>query len=360
MRNLFLIFLVFLIFSCNTKTTKHSVQDVRPLMDTIGYAQHDWQMETYIERLDSVENLQPDSLKMEYTGSWKALISPHDDYVYAGNVYKEVFEDLRPHVILVFGVAHSAGQMNVEDRIVFDSYTAWHGPFGPVPVSGIREDLMQRLPNELFQVNDSLHRMEHSIEALIPFLQYYKRDLEIIPILVPRMSFQTMDSISRKLAYALKKIIEERQLIWNRDFAMVISNDAVHYGDQGWSGRNLAPYGADTAGYQKAIEYDMRIIDAISGRIKPSNVKEFMRLTLQEDDYKKYRWTWCGRYSVPFGLITAFHLNRMTSGDPLMGTAINYSTSINRPMIPTEDIGLGSTAPANIRHWVGYAGIGYY
>lgn len=41
-------------------------------------------------------------------------------------------------------------------------------------------------------------------------------------------------------------------LEWGRDFCIVISTDAVHYGDKEWGGKNYAPYGTDSAGYAKA------------------------------------------------------------------------------------------------------------
>ncbi len=86
-----------------------------------------------------------------------------------------------------------------------------------------------------------------------------------------------------------------------------------------------------------------------------------MNATVDENDFKKYKWTWCGRYSIPFGLMTAYYLNgQLHKGDFLYGKYISYSTSHEFPPIPVEDLGMGVTAPANHNHWVGYASIGYY
>jgi MEMO1 family protein len=46
-------------------------------------------------------------------------------------------------------------------------------------------------------------------------------------------------------------------------------------------------------------------------------------------------------------------------GKSLNGKMLRYSTSLVHPPIPVSDLGLGITAPAKIRHWVGYVAIGY-
>ena len=46
-----------------------------------------------------------------------------------------------------------------------------------------------------FIVSNKAQSIEHSIEALIPFLQYYNRDLKITPIMVTQMPFERMDEL---------------------------------------------------------------------------------------------------------------------------------------------------------------------
>jgi hypothetical protein len=82
-------------------------------------------------------------------------------------------------------------------------------------------------------------------------------------------------------------------------------------------------------------------------------------MTLDDLDFRKYKWTWCGRYSIPLGLLTSFYLTELQHRKPLSGIPVGYSTSIEREPIPVKDIGMGVTAPANIHHWVGYPAIGY-
>ena len=83
-----------------------------------------------------------------------------------------------------------------------------------------------------------------------------------------------------------------------------------------------------------------------------------MGYTIDDNNFKDYKWTWRGRYSVPFGLLTSFYLQKLFD-IKLTGTLVGYATSLDHPHIPVSDIGMGVTAPANIRHWVGYPAIGY-
>jgi hypothetical protein len=80
---------------------------------------------------------------------------------------------------------------------------------------------------------------------------------------------------------------------------------------------------------------------------------------VQPDNYKEYKWTWCGRYSVPFGLLTAIELQKQTNSALLKGKFIGYSTSIDHKPLPVEDLHMGRTAIATMRHWVGYVSVGY-
>lgn len=358
-----LVLIAFMAFlSCHNPPAGSS--HIRYPVDTIGFAQYSWQMDSIWGRIQQFEKMNPsgntsqpplaDGLK------WKTVISPHDDYAYAGTVYPKALRNVKASTIILIGVAHRAKLMNLENQLIFDSHDAWMGPYGAVNVSTFREDLIQQLPLSHFQVNDSMHRMEHSLEALIPFLQHQNKSVEIVPILVPYMAFEQMNTTAIPLAESIFNVAQEQNLSWGDDFAVVISNDAVHYGDEGWGGKNFARYGADTAGYIRALEHEQEIAITLSHELTPANIRNFCQYTVQDDNFREYKWTWCGRYSVPFGLLTSFHLNHKMQHTPLQGMLLDYSTSIEPRHIQVDDLWMGVTAPATIRHWVGYAAIGYH
>lgn len=360
MKKILLLLVIPALLACQAKHPAEN-KTVRAVVDTVGFAHLDWQMDAVVALIDSLQG-DPLEKARKATGMapWKVALCPHDDYAYAGYLYPATLEKIRAETVILIGVAHKARQRGLEDRIIFDSYDQWAGPYGPVTVSLLREEILDGLPGDLYVIDDTMHAMEHSLEALIPFLQYYSHEVEIIPILVPYMDFSTMDRIARPLADQLHMVMEKRQLSWGEDFAIVISSDAVHYGDEDWGGKDFAFYGADSIGYQKAVTHEKEIIsECLSGNVSTLRLERFTTMTVMEHDHREYKWTWCGRYSVPFGLLTALHLEGIYLNGQLQGTLVGYETSLSLSPVPVEKLGMGTTAPASIRHWVGYAAIGY-
>ena len=351
---LYLILLPQLLFAQN---------NLRGLADTVGFAHTSIQMETLMIRIEVSYGSKIASIRKEKNVSdndnWKMAICPHDDHTYAGYMYPLVLKNIKAKTVILFGVAHKAKQMKLQDKIIFDSFSHWKGCYGNIKVSPLREKIISLLPQEIYEVNDSMQTIEHSVEAILPFLQYYDRQVEIISILVPYNSFENMDKMSKLLAKAIASAMKENKLQWGSDVALVISNDAVHYGDEDWGGRNFARFGADSAGYEKALALEKEILNnCLAGSLETEKAKKFCEYTVQKEDYKEYLWTWCGRYSVPIGLLTGYHLSEILK-TPLTGMPLDYSTSISHKPVKVDDLGLGITAPAKLRHWVGYVSAGW-
>jgi AmmeMemoRadiSam system protein B len=230
------------------------------LADTVGFAHRAWQMDLVMSRINALNRDDLDSLQQPEGTVWRAAICPHDDYAYAGWLYPAVLRNIRARTIIIFGVAHQAWRYHLENRLVFDSFSTWRAPYGKVAVSPLREELINRLPSDMAVVHDPIQGEEHSVEALIPFLQYQNRDVEIVSILVPPMDYTRMRSISRHLAKELFAVMKKHDLRWGEDVTILISSDAVHYGDEGWGGRNFAYYGIGSNANAQAEAYDREII----------------------------------------------------------------------------------------------------
>ncbi len=347
-----------ILLSCN-HDVKNNNYTLRQPVDTVGFAQYSWQVDSVMARINRMFGKELNAVQ-EKEVTAKTVISPHDDYAYVGWLYPAVLRNIKAKTIILIGVAHKARKLNLENQIIFDSYDYWKEPYGNVKISPVREEIIKALPEGIYQVNDTMQKIEHSVEALVPFLQYYNKDIEIVSILVPYMSYDRMEEIAKPLANAIFKAAENKGWQWGEDYAIAISTDAVHYGDEDWGGKNFAYYGTDSSGYQQTLAHEQEIIETLTGEVTPEKVREFTRYTVKEDDYKSYKWTWCGRYSVPFGLLTSYYLNKMESGQPLTGHFIGYANSIDHPHLPVADLGMGVTAPASMHHWVGYAGVIYY
>jgi len=340
------------LFSCHGKEQAINLKSkIRPLKDTIGFARYPWQMDSLMARMGRT------GWKKTTTAPWKMVICPHDDYTYVGTLYPELLQNIKAPNLILIGVAHKASQLGIEDSLVFDSYTDWRGPWKNIPASPAREEIYRLLKKKFAIINDTLQKVEHSVEALIPYLQYFNRNISIIPIIVPAMSPDRMEACGKALAEAISTVAKNHKWEWGTDYAIVTTTDAVHYGNEDWGGVNRAYYGCDEKGNAKARAHEAGVIDTcLKGPITPEKIRLFSSYTLKNENFREYKWTWCGRYSVPVALYTTYYLgeNRRFSGE-----LVGYSTSITSAHIPVDDLKMGRTAIATNCHWVGYAALGY-
>lgn len=348
-----LLFVCMILQSCNRSKIENHKPKVRRLIDTIGFTQYNWQLDSIIARIATEDKKKSNQI-------YKAVINPHDDYTYAAGLYSKTLEGIKAKIVILIGVAHKARNFNLENKLVFGSFQKWQCNDNSILISPLRDQLLQNLPKNMFIVHDSMMQIEHSLEAINPFLQKNNRAIEIIPILVPYITYDHINRYSEILSKAIYKLMKKENLQYGKDLAVVISNDAIHYGNTDWGGSNLAPFGVDSIGNIRAKQKDLKIIDqCLKDTISDKKIKEFNNYTIQKENFKNYQWTWCGRYSVPFGLMFANKLNILANQQALFGKLIDYRSSYPANHIKVKDLGMGTTAPANNSHWVAYAGIAY-
>ncbi len=348
-----ILFVSILLFSCKQQEIKKTNMKTRHLIDTVGFTQYNSQFDSIIQRINPEDKRATDQI-------CKAAICPHDDYAYAAGLYSKTLAGIKAKTIILIGVAHKARNFDLENKLVFGSFDQWKCNDDTIPVSPLRDKILKSLSKDIYIVHDSMMQIEHSLEAINPFLKRNIEGVEIIPVLVPYMTFENMEIFSDQLAEAVDKIMKEAHMEYGKDLAVVISNDAIHYGNTEWGGSDLAPFGVDSAGIAKAKQKDLGIIEeCLKGPVNEEKIKRFYTYTVDENDFKKYKWTWCGRYSVPFGLFFANKLNILTGNQSLTGTFIGYRSSYPGDHIEVEDLGMGTTAPATHSHWVSYAGMVY-
>jgi AmmeMemoRadiSam system protein B len=343
--------------------------DHRGQMDVIGFATTAEQMDAVVAQCEKLA--EPRKVELYGDHGWSdetafvAGVCPHDDYYYAGRLYSLLIPHLKAKTVVLFGVFHKARVFDCKDRLVFDSYRTWRGPYGPVAVSPLREEIIRRLPEDDYIVDNDMQMVEHSVEAIVPWLQAYDRDVEIVSILVPYMGWDTLDRLASDLSAALAGAIGDEGWKLGRDVAFVSSADAVHYGDAGWGGQSYADFGTDADAYSKAVARDLGLARDLlcgpfGGGAGTDKLREFMYRCVNPEDVTDYRITWCGRFSVPFGLDVVSRLTSGLQSRELSGTLLGYGTSVGEVSLDVAGLEpLGATAPNNLHHFVGYAAIGY-
>ncbi len=343
--------------------------DLRGQRDIVGFASTARQMEAVAARCEELAAPRREALSdvggLTDEVAFAAAVCPHDDYYYAGRLYSLIAPHVTAGTVVLLGVFHKALVFDCGDVLVFDSYRSWRGPYGPVAVSNVRKEIVSRLPRGSYIVDNDMHMVEHSVEAIVPWLQHYNRDVEIVSILVPYMDWSTLDRLAGELSAALESIIAGRGWKLGEDIALVVSADAIHYGDAGWGGASYADFGTGIEGYEEAVARDVRLAEdllcgPLGGDEDRVKLKEFMHTCVDPEDVTEYRVTWCGRFSIPLGLNVASRLSTALRSRPLRGALLDYGTSVSEASIDLEGLEpMGATAPNNLRHFVGYAAIGY-
>jgi AmmeMemoRadiSam system protein B len=336
----------------------------RGLVDIVGFPQTAEAMTFIGETCEKLE--QPEIAENQKTlglAPGQGLVAgwcPHDDYTLSARVYAHVVRHMKAKTIILVGNAHWSEAFGVRSKLIFDAFPQWRGPYGPVNVSPVREEILKLLNPQSYVVNRQIVETEHSEEALVPFLQYYNRDVEIVPILVPFMPWQDVDRLGTQLADAVAAVIKAHGWTLGRDVAVLCSGDGQHYGDYGWSYYDYHPYGCDADGYRKAMELDKRLISSyLVGELQSDRLKKLFAELVDQSDIGKYRITWCGRFAVPFGLNFAGLLTHRVEGRALTGHLLRTGSSLSMPWLSLERFKLGLTGDANLHHFVTYAAIGY-
>ena len=145
-----------------------------------------------------------------------ALIAPHAGHRYSGPTAGHAFATLRKgdyDTVVLLAPSHHAAYRGAS----IAECDAYATPLGNVPLDGPACEKL--LKHKLFQRHPTAHRMEHSIEIELPFLQRRLGDFKLVPILVSSLR----DDEHVALAKAIREAAPPRTLF-------VASSDFTHYG----------------------------------------------------------------------------------------------------------------------------------
>jgi len=147
----------------------------------------------------------------------KAMIVPHAGYIYSGPVAASGYAHLQQaadHIdqVILLGPAH---------RVAFSGLAAssadgFRTPLGTIPLDSAAISDILTLPQ--VHVNDEAHRLEHSLEVHLPFLQLVLNQFTLVPLVVGEASADEVCEVIGKF--------------WDRPgTVIIISSDLSHYHD---------------------------------------------------------------------------------------------------------------------------------
>ncbi len=147
----------------------------------------------------------------------KGIIMPHAGYVYSGQVAGATVSkvNLKKTAILL-GTNHTG----TGKPFAIMTKGSWMTPLGEAKIdTEIAESILKESEN---LKEDALsHLSEHSIEVEVPFLQYLKKDIKIVPITISFDDISKYQALGKEIAEGFKKI--------GRDALFVASTDLTHY-----------------------------------------------------------------------------------------------------------------------------------
>lgn len=151
-----------------------------------------------------------------------ACVLPHAGYMYSGAVAGKTVSriNLKEKIILL-GPNHTG----YGARFSIMAEGTWQTPLGEVKIdSHLAKEILKR--SKHLEDDASAHRYEHSLEVELPFLQYFKSDFEIVPVIFLSDEFELLKEIGKEIAGTL------RELNINDSTLIVASSDMTHYEPQ--------------------------------------------------------------------------------------------------------------------------------
>ena len=170
---------------------------------------------SYLHRLGPGSETPP-----EYLSSGVVpCLSPHAGYAYSGPVaahtYLHVSSLRKPQLVVIVGPNH----YGVGSGVATFREGSWETPLGRVPVD---EEAARKIVEStgIVDYDSSAHKMEHSIEVQLPFLQLiYGESLSLLPI---SLAFQDIET-ARTLGDGIATLLD------GRDAVLIASSDLTHY-----------------------------------------------------------------------------------------------------------------------------------
>ena len=145
----------------------------------------------------------------------KAIIVPHAGFIYSGPVAASIYALIAParaHIerVVLLGPTHRVAVHGV----ALPGVDAFSTPLGTVPIDFASVKKLMALPYA--GASAEAHRMEHSLEVQLPFLQKVLDEFTLLPLAVGRASAQQVATVL--------------ELLWGGDETLVvISSDLSHY-----------------------------------------------------------------------------------------------------------------------------------
>ena len=146
------------------------------------------------------------------------VVSPHAGFEYSGPVAGAAFSSVQlPDIFVILGPSHGS----MISRVAIMKEGVWETPLGHIPVESRLAELIMNY-SQLISEDQTAHSKEHSLEVQLPFIQYFKKDVSIVPLCIPyHASFEELEELGKAVSQGIKD--------FKKDVMIVASTDMSHY-----------------------------------------------------------------------------------------------------------------------------------
>ena len=174
------------------------------------------------ECLQDLQNLLSDNeILTELPAKITAGIVPHAGWVFSGDLCGMFFNALKKRqnvdTVILFGANHS---VNSHNHMIYNS-GSWATPIGNIQIDEEFADDLRDASEGKILSNTQAHSNEHSLEVIVPFIQYQYPDARIVPIMVqPTSSAPEIGTLVANTSMKYK----------DKNIVAIGSTDLSHYG----------------------------------------------------------------------------------------------------------------------------------
>lgn len=158
----------------------------------------------------------------------RGIISPHAGYIYSGAVAGAVYSHINiPEVVIILGPNHTG----LGETVSIITSGEWELPFGNVKINDSLANAI--LSYSRYIRDDNIgHLHEHSLEVQIPFIQYFKKHFEIVPISMMTMDYEICEDVGVAISEAVKKSAKTSLIIASTDMTHYESHESAKSKDK--------------------------------------------------------------------------------------------------------------------------------
>lgn len=152
-----------------------------------------------------------------------AAVSPHAGYIYSGGVAGAVFSQIRiPDAVVILGPNHRG----MGASVALSASGTWDMPLGSVSINEAMAESILKVSTSGVKIKDDpeAHAMEHSIEVQVPFLQFLRPEVSIVPIALSHLTYDACQEIGQALVQGIQD--------YGKEVLLVASTDMTHYESQ--------------------------------------------------------------------------------------------------------------------------------